>query len=164
MTKAHMTIQDLYKIVTLSEPRFSPDGEWLAYVQTEIDRQSNGYKSAIWLARQGFQVTAIDVSPTALDIARAKQGGRSCSFVQHDFLQQPVPARDFGLVIDMGCFHTFKSPEERERFAERVSQCLNHDAYWLTVCGSCDGPELGPPRVSARDIVNAAEPFFELRT
>ncbi len=49
MTKPYLTIQDLYNIVTLSEPRFSPDGEWLAFVRTEIERESNDYNSAIWL-------------------------------------------------------------------------------------------------------------------
>jgi Tol biopolymer transport system component len=50
MTESHITAQDLYKIVSLSDPRFSPDGKWLAYVRTEMDRESNSYKSAIWLA------------------------------------------------------------------------------------------------------------------
>ena len=46
---SYITAQDLFKIVTVSDPRFSPDGKWLAYVRTEIDRESNDYKSAIWL-------------------------------------------------------------------------------------------------------------------
>jgi dipeptidyl aminopeptidase/acylaminoacyl peptidase len=56
MVEPHLTAQDLYKIAKVSEPRFSPDGQWLAYVRTEVDRESNslasgnGYRSAIWLA------------------------------------------------------------------------------------------------------------------
>lgn len=50
MTEPFITADDLYKLVTLSDPHFSPDGRWLAYVRTEIDRETNGYKSAIWLA------------------------------------------------------------------------------------------------------------------
>jgi dipeptidyl aminopeptidase/acylaminoacyl peptidase len=49
LAQEHVTAEDLYKIVTLSDPRFSPDGRRLAYVRTEIDRESNGYKSAIWV-------------------------------------------------------------------------------------------------------------------
>ncbi len=48
MMQTHITIDDLYNIVSLSDPRFSPDGQWLAYVRTEMDRKINGYKSAIW--------------------------------------------------------------------------------------------------------------------
>ena len=50
MAEAYLTSKDLFKIATLSDPRFSPDGQWLAYVRTQPDLQSNAYKSAIWLA------------------------------------------------------------------------------------------------------------------
>jgi Tol biopolymer transport system component len=53
MDETCLTSTDLYKIATLSDPRFSPDGQWLAYVRTQPDLQSNGYKSAIWLASAG---------------------------------------------------------------------------------------------------------------
>ena len=49
MADAFVTAGDLYQIVTLSDPRFSPDGRCLAYVRTEIDRENNSYKSAIWV-------------------------------------------------------------------------------------------------------------------
>jgi dipeptidyl aminopeptidase/acylaminoacyl peptidase len=50
MSKTHITAGDLYQISSLSDPQFSPDGRWLAYVHTTIDRLADGYKSAIWLA------------------------------------------------------------------------------------------------------------------
>ena len=50
MTEPCLTAQDLYKIATVSDPRFSPDGKWLAFVRIEIDRENNAYKSALWLA------------------------------------------------------------------------------------------------------------------
>ena len=53
MAQSYITASDLYHIVSLSDPRFSPDGQWLAYVRTIMDRQTNGYRSAIWLAAAG---------------------------------------------------------------------------------------------------------------
>ena len=50
MAKTYLTSNDLFKIATLSDPRFSPDGQRLAYVRTQPDLQSNGYRSAIWLS------------------------------------------------------------------------------------------------------------------
>jgi dipeptidyl aminopeptidase/acylaminoacyl peptidase len=50
MTQRFISIDDLYNIVSLSGPQFSPDGQRLAYVRTEMDRETNDYKSAIWLA------------------------------------------------------------------------------------------------------------------
>ena len=53
MTQPYVTAHDLYHIVQPVRPRFSPDGQWLAYVRTGMDRQTNGYKSAIWLTPAG---------------------------------------------------------------------------------------------------------------
>ncbi len=50
MEQSMVSVQDLYRLVTLSDPRFSPDGRQIAFVRTTIDRESDGYKSAIWLA------------------------------------------------------------------------------------------------------------------
>jgi dipeptidyl aminopeptidase/acylaminoacyl peptidase len=44
-----ITAQDLFKIVKVTDPQFSPDGRRIAFVQTEIDQEENCYKSAIWL-------------------------------------------------------------------------------------------------------------------
>ena len=51
--EAHLTAQDLYQIISLSDPRFSPDGRWIAHVRTTMDREGNKYQSAIWLAPTG---------------------------------------------------------------------------------------------------------------
>jgi dipeptidyl aminopeptidase/acylaminoacyl peptidase len=40
---------DLYRIKTVTEPQISPDGARVAFVVTEINREENGYRSAIWL-------------------------------------------------------------------------------------------------------------------
>ncbi|MFC2015685.1 S9 family peptidase, partial [Chloroflexota bacterium] len=50
MTQAHISATDLYNIVSLSDPRLSPDGRWLACVRTQMDRERNEYRSAVWLA------------------------------------------------------------------------------------------------------------------
>jgi dipeptidyl aminopeptidase/acylaminoacyl peptidase len=50
MAYPHVTAHDLYNIVSISDPRFSPDGRWLAYVRTQMEQVTNGYKSSIWLA------------------------------------------------------------------------------------------------------------------
>jgi dipeptidyl aminopeptidase/acylaminoacyl peptidase len=49
-TKQPITVDDLYKIVHVEDPRLSPDGRWIAYVQTTVDKLENGYKRNIWLA------------------------------------------------------------------------------------------------------------------
>jgi SAM-dependent methyltransferase len=55
---------------------------------------------AIWLARRGWKVTAIDISDVAVGRAReaAELAGVSVEWVCGDALQTPPPARSFDLV------------------------------------------------------------------
>lgn len=47
--KQPITAEDLYRMVSVEDPRISPDGQWIAYVQVTIDRFENAYKRNIWL-------------------------------------------------------------------------------------------------------------------
>ena len=118
--------------------------------------------NAIWLARQGFKVTAIDMSETALALAKKKDGADACTLLLADFFKDPLPGTDFGFVFDLGCFHGFGKPEERDLFASRVAGCLVDDGYWLSIISSTDGPAVVPTRLSARDVTSAVEPYFEI--
>ena len=47
--KRSITLDDLYRMVSVEDPRISPDGRWIAFVRVVIDRLENGYKRTIWL-------------------------------------------------------------------------------------------------------------------
>jgi len=122
--------------------------------------------NSIWLAQHNFQVTGIDASEVAIEKAREKalQAKVKCSFMVMDFLSGKIEGAPFGLAFDRGCFHSFHSDEERQRFAENVAAHLEKEGLWLSLVGSADEkrPGPGPPRRTARDIVNAVEPSFEI--
>jgi len=118
--------------------------------------------NAIWLARQGFTVTAMDLSETALAQARKKEGADKCAFVLADFFDDPLPGTDFGFVFDLGCMHGFSNPGHRDLLASRIAHCLADGGFWLNISGSLDGPAICPSRLSAREITAAVEPYFEL--
>jgi SAM-dependent methyltransferase len=122
--------------------------------------------NAVWLAQHNFSVTATDVSEVAIEkaIERASGAGVACTFLLGDFLNDKIPDAPFGFVFDRGCFHSFDSDEERKQFAENVASHLERDGLWLSLIGSTDGPprNVGPPQRSARDIVVAVEPYFEI--
>ncbi|MEX2393650.1 MAG: S9 family peptidase, partial [Actinomycetota bacterium] len=44
-----MTPEDVYELVTVGDPRVSPDGKTVAFVVTTIDRDESTYTSAIWM-------------------------------------------------------------------------------------------------------------------
>lgn len=122
--------------------------------------------NALWLAERGFEVLGIDVAPLAVERATAKLNGRAlhCRFVAHDFLAADLPGGPFHFVFDRGCFHVFDEPEERARFAAKVTAMLTPGGLWLSMIGSTEGPqrEVGPPRRSAREITLAIEPALEI--
>jgi len=123
---------------------------------------------SIWLAKQGFSVTGIDVSAIALEKAqqKASDAGVQCEFLEADFpeLKRKITGAPFGFVFDRGCFHSFDTGEEREKFAKNVAGHLKEDGIWLSLVGSADDRprDTGPPRRTARDIILAVEPFFEI--
>lgn len=122
--------------------------------------------NALWLVARGFDVLGVDVSPRAVQMAATKASdvqGR-CTFSVLDFLTDAPPEGPFEFVFDRGVFHVFDEPSDRSRFAARIAQVLHRDGVWVSVIGSTEGPERdhGPPRRSARDIIDAIEPALEL--
>jgi methyl halide transferase len=122
--------------------------------------------NSIWLGQNNFQVTGIDASEVAIQKAmeKALQANVKCSFMVIDFLTGKIDGAPFGFAFDRGCFHALNSDEERRKFAENVAAHLEQEGLWLSLVGSADeqrqGP--GPPRRTARDIVNNVEPSFEI--
>jgi dipeptidyl aminopeptidase/acylaminoacyl peptidase len=44
-----MEIEDLFRAKRVSDPQLSPDGQWVAFVVTVIDKENNNSNSDIWL-------------------------------------------------------------------------------------------------------------------
>jgi len=122
--------------------------------------------NAIWLAQQHFVVTGCDISQTAIDKAKEKASTSNvnCSFIVADFLNNRIPGSPFGFVFDRGCLHSVDTDEERRRFAENVASHLEEGGFWLTLAGNADEQvrEIGPPQLTARELVAAVEPYCEI--
>jgi SAM-dependent methyltransferase len=122
--------------------------------------------NAIWLAQQKFEVLAFDISEVAIEKAKekAQQAGVQCSFRVADILNSDLQQTPFAFAFDRGCFHTLDPGKERERFAQQVHLHLADGGLWLSLIGNADDERLneGPPKLTARDIVGAVEPYFEI--
>ena len=118
------------------------------------------------LAHQGFDVLAVDYSPIAIDKAEDKDANTAskCSFLVLDILQSEVQEASFGFAFDRGFLHLIDLDEVRTSLAKKVSGHLEPGGRWLSLLGNADekrqGP--GPPQRSAKDIVDAVEPYFEV--
>jgi len=122
--------------------------------------------NAIWLSQQNFHVLGIDTSEIAIEKAKEKasKANTKCAFMVSDILTSHVEGAPFGFAFDRGCFNTLSSDKERKKFAENVNGHLEKDGLWLSLLGNADEQRVGPgpPQRSARDIVNAVEPYFEI--
>ncbi len=138
---------------------------WPLHQGSVLDIGCGTGTNSLWLARQGFEVTGLDISKEAVAIARkrASEEGIECGFVCDDFLTAGVPATSVQFVFDRGCFHSVKE-EQREAFVERVAELLDPGGLWLSMIGNADDPvqDKGPPKLSAREITTAVEPEFEI--
>lgn len=81
-------------------------------------------RNAVWLARQGLQVTATELSPVALDKAArlAAAEGVSVAFIRADALNWAYPEATFDLVV--GIFIQFASPAERDALFADMKRTL----------------------------------------
>ena len=122
--------------------------------------------NSIWLAQKGFEVTGTDIAELAIESAKKKavQANAKCTFIVVDFLTSSINGTPFGFVFDRGCFHSFASDKERNKYAKNVAAHLEKDGLWLTLVGSADDKprETGPPQRTAEDIVSAVEKYFEI--
>ncbi len=99
----------------------------------------------IYLAGKGFDVTGIDFSETAIDIARktAEKKNIRCRFMVLDVLgdMHGITER-FDFAYDWQLLHHIY-PEYRKKYIDNVCHLLNHGGHYLSVCFSEDSPAFG---------------------
>ena len=107
---------------------------------TTLELGAGTGSDAIWLARHGFKVVALDISSTAIEIARKRvsQGDVKVELIVADILKDQIPSGPFDFIFDRGCFHTLDLPEERARLAEIVWNHLNPEGLGVSLSGSTD--------------------------
>jgi dipeptidyl aminopeptidase/acylaminoacyl peptidase len=77
-------VEDLYRLKTVTDPQISPDGRQVAYVVGEIDREGDGYRSAIWLvAVDGSGARRLTYSDRGDTQPRWSPDGRALAFVSN---------------------------------------------------------------------------------
>ena len=100
---------------------------------------------ALYLAGRGFEVTGIDSSPTAIQIAQAnaRKQGAACRFIVADLLGDMHEVADtFDFAYDWEVLHHI-FPEDRETYVKNVRKILNPGATYLSVCFSETDPQFG---------------------
>lgn len=122
--------------------------------------------NAVFLAQQGFEVTAIDVSPLAIDRAKAKvlEAAVDVTLLAADLLDLPDLGPAFPLVFDRGVYHTVRRGN-LPGFLATLSKVTEQGSIYLTKAGNANEVRLaeqGPPQVSAEEICRELGTLFDL--
>jgi len=124
--------------------------------------------NALFLAREGFHVTGVDVAEGAIQAAqsRARRARLKVGFCVADALRIPVPDGHFDGAIDIGCFHTLPL-ELRAAYATELARVVQPGStFLLSWVAREHQDERGPPhRPSLEEVAQALEErFLFLRT
>lgn len=119
---------------------------------------------AIYLVQHGFEVTAVDNSPTAIERARvrAEQEDALPRFVLNDIFEFAPTAGQFDFVYDNGFYH-FMRQIDLNRYLDVLWRVTKPGSVYLALAGAAgETAEGGPPQVTKRQIYNELGRLFEM--
>ena len=99
----------------------------------------------IFLAGKGFIATGVDISATAIEIAKKSSITKKvkCQFLEANVLGEMTEVQDtFDFIYDWELLHHI-FPEDRVRYVDNVYRLLNKAGHYLSVCFSEDSPQFG---------------------
>jgi len=110
--------------------------------------------NAVYLATKGFDVTALDVAPTALAMAQAKAAKAKVKvrWLLADVLAPPT-LEPFDVLFDRGCYHGVRRANAAG-YVKTANTLAKPGALMLILAGNANEPRhYGPPRVDETDLV-----------
>jgi len=80
--KRPLTADDVYRVKEVGDPQVSPDGKWIAYTVTSMDREADKLRSAIWMVNwEGTQDLQLTHGPDSETSPRWSPDGRYLAFL-----------------------------------------------------------------------------------
>ena len=118
---------------------------------------------SIFLAKNGFKVTAIDISKRAISEAkrRAEMAGVKIRFLAEDASQLDSLEETFQFIYDWACFQ-FIPEEKREGYLSSIKRLLESYGYFILVASSDQETVKGPYQFSKDDIRKIFGKEFEI--
>ncbi|GAB3547013.1 S9 family peptidase [Spirosoma fluminis] len=80
--KRPINSSDVYRLQTISDPQVSPEGDWVAFVQSSVDKEKDKRNADIWMISwDGKQSVQLTSSPDGESSPRWSPDGRYLSFI-----------------------------------------------------------------------------------
>lgn len=121
--------------------------------------------NSIWLAQQGFDMTALDISPSAIQRARDIASRVAVRFLVGDVLDPPRIEDKFSFFFDRGCYHAVRRVDVAG-YLRTLDRLLTPDAIGLILAGNAKEPpppNQGPPTVSEEDLRQELGQLFDIQ-
>jgi SAM-dependent methyltransferase len=118
------------------------------------------------LARGHHDITVLDLSGAAMDVARARLGDRADSvrWIEGDITRLELPKESVDLWHDRAVFHFLTEPDARNRYVATAARALKPGGHIIVATFAPDGPEqcsgLEVARYDAESIHQAFGPTF----
>lgn len=90
-------------------------------------------RNALHLAAVGFDVDAVDLSPTAIAWARERAGAANIRFRQGNAFAMPDLTGPYDLIYDSGCFHHLP-PHRRVSYLALVERTMAEGGHLALTC------------------------------
>jgi len=120
---------------------------------------------AVFLIQQGFHLIGIDISPTAVVLARenASNAGLFGFFQKGDIRQIPVEDKFIDFAYDRGCFHVL-DVEDRPKAISEIHRVLRKGGLFLLRVFSDKEPGTdGPKRFSRKELEDLFGAKFKIQ-
>lgn len=130
-----------------------------------IDLGCGSGTNAVFLAQQGFEVTGVDCSDTALAAAsrKAQAAGVSVNWIAADVQRFGAGLPTFDFIFDRGCYHCCRRVD-LAGYLETHRNISQPGTWCLVLAGNPnDGVEGGPPKVSAAELLAEFDPLYRLQ-
>jgi SAM-dependent methyltransferase len=129
-----------------------------------LDMGTGPGHDAVFLLHQGFSVIAIDISPSAVRLARenASNAGVFGFFQTGDIRKIPVEKGFFDFVNDRGCFHVLSDDDRATAVSEIKRVLKSRGLYLLRVFSDKEPPGDGPHRFTRKELEDLFSKDFRI--
>jgi len=119
---------------------------------------------AIQLAKRNFEVTATDISQSAIE--HAKKLSNEINFLVDDILNSKLSDKEFDFIFDRGIFHIF-DVSQRPQYVKQINRILKNNGILFLKCMSIDEKNIPdddmPHKLSKQEIMDSFDDEFDIQ-
>jgi len=108
-----------------------------------------------WITEKGFSGTGIDISETAIELAKQQSEGLEIDLFKDDYCySRRLKDNSFDIIADGHCFHCIVEDNDRKMFLEKSRDLLKKDGVFilLTMCSPINRKQFSIDHKTAKFI------------